>query len=76
MGYLLPHRALLTYNVDEAIETLPLTSHARPRVEKYLMLHAPTAYESPGTPLEAIWEQLPTDVQEVLNETIIKALSN
>ncbi len=74
MSYLLLHQALLTYNVDEAIETLPLPSHRRPRVERYLMLHAPAAYKSPGVPLESIWEHLPIDVQEALNEAIIEAL--
>jgi len=67
MGMLLPHRMLLTYNVDEAIETLPLSPNSCTRVERSLMTYAPTAYQSPGVSLESIWSQLPTDVQEALN---------
>jgi len=72
MEMLLPHRMLLNYNVDEAIETLPISPNARLRVDRYLMLHAPTAYQAPGVPLEAIWEQLPRDVQEALNMSASK----
>ena len=67
MGMLLPHRMLLEYNVDEAIETLPISPNARLRVDRFLTFHAPTAYQSPGVPLERIWQQLPDDVQEALN---------
>ena len=76
MGLLLPHRVLLTYNVDEAIETLPISSNARPRVDRCLMLHAPTAYQPPGVPLEKIWQQLPSDVQEALNEAAVKTFGD
>jgi len=40
------------------------------------MLHAPTAYQPPGVPLEKIWQQLPSDVQEALNEAAVKTFGD
>lgn len=73
MGMFLPHRMLLTYNVDEAIETLPIAPNKRQHVEIALMEVAPKAYQAPGVSITTIWHLLPDYIREALNEATQKA---
>ncbi len=72
MGTIAPHEFLVSYSIDEVLETVNFPSDKRSRVESYLMRLAPDAYGDTQIPLERIWWALPNDVQETINAAIIR----
>lgn len=67
-----PHGMLYNYSVDEAIETLPIAPDKRKEVVTHLMRLAPHAYAGPEVSLTPLWKDLPTDVQNALNDAATK----